>query len=97
MNQDVETAEGEDHERFGADKENSEFEGWGPVTDTEEDESDLEADNFTGGKGTRVRFWEDKWCMRDELKHKFPLLYDLSRKKNKMISKVCTRGEGGLD
>lgn len=52
--------------------------------------------HYVIGKGTRVHFWEDKWCMRYKLRQKILQLYKVLRRKNFMIADMCVRDREDL-
>ncbi|RVW76777.1 hypothetical protein CK203_050502 [Vitis vinifera] len=62
-------------------------------------ESDRSWDNmvFNVGKGTRIRFWTDPWCVDVELSLRFPQLYAVAAHRNAIVGGMWDQnsGQGG--
>lgn len=53
--------------------------------------------HFWVGKGTKVKFWEAKWCVEEQLQNKFPRLFEVSKTKGFTIVEMYTQGSGGVN
>lgn len=53
--------------------------------------------SFNVGNGRRTKFWKDRWCDSVPLNKRFPLLYEVSRKKNKMVAGFFMKNNQSLD
>lgn len=48
------------------------------------------------GKGSRVRFWEDRWCLDEPLCVRYPDLFVLSRKQQCFICDIVEVVDNGV-
>lgn len=52
--------------------------------------------SYNVGNGKRIAFWEDIWCTSQPLKNSFPLLFEITIKKESSVEELNTTAVGSL-
>ena len=56
----------------------------------------LRLGQFHLGDGSQIRFWEDTWLRGKYLKNRYPILYNIARRKNDTVNVVLSSAPSNI-